>query len=117
MRPDDDSLLVDIVLAAREARRFAASATYDEFLEDRELQLALVKLIEIVGEAASKLSKRIRTATPGVPWAKIVGMRHRLVHEYARIDYRVVWEVVQDHLPVLIAAIEPLIPPEDDGDA
>lgn len=85
----------------------------DDLLEDRKLQLALVKLIEIMDEAASRLSNNARDSVPGIAWRKVTGMRNRLVHDYGNIDYQVVLDVVRDDLPEGIAAVEPLVPPED----
>ena len=112
-RPDDASLLVDILISARDARAMASDATLDDLLDDLKLQLALVKLIEIIGEAASRLSSDTRQAIPDVPWDKMIGMRHRLVHDYGRIDYEVIWRVVQDDIPRLLAALESHVPPEE----
>ena len=112
-QPDDVALLVDILIAARDAEEMAVGITYDELLEDRKLQLALVKLIEIIGEAAGRLSNDARGSLPGIAWRKVTGMRHRLVHDYGNINYQVVLDVVRDDVPDLIAAIEPLVPPEE----
>lgn len=72
-----------------------------------------MKLIEIMGEAASRLSNNARDSVPGIAWRKVTGMRNRLVHDYGNIDYQVVLDVVRDDLPELIAAIEPLVATED----
>ena len=113
MRPDDPSLLVDMLLAAREARQMTTGTDLEEYLEDRVLQLALQKLIENIGEAASRLTAETKEKLPELPWKDMVGMRHRLVHDYMRVELMKVWEVVINDLEPLIAAIEPLVPPED----
>jgi uncharacterized protein with HEPN domain len=112
-QPDDAALLVDILIAAEEARELSAGVTYDGLLDDRKLQLALVKLIEIIGEAAGRLSSGARDSVPGIAWRKVTGMRNRLVHDYGNINYQVVLDVVRDDLPELIAAIAPLVPPDE----
>jgi uncharacterized protein with HEPN domain len=109
----DDELLLDLLLHAKEARDIAAGRDQAQLEADREFQLALVKLIEIVGEAAARLSQQARARTPQIPWPEIIAMRHRLVHDYFRIDLEVLWGVVQTDLAPLIAAVEPLIPPEE----
>ena len=76
--------------------------------------LGVVPGIEIIGEAASKISRPVRDAHPEIPWQSIIGMRNRLVHEYFRIDLPTVWKIVQNDIPALIAQIEPLIPPEEE---
>ena len=112
MRPDDDSLLVDMLVAAREANALCGDLTLEEFLLDRLLQLALQKLVENIGEAASRLSPQARTKLPDLPWKDMVGMRNRLVHDYMHVDLSKVWHVVEEDLQPLITAIEPLVPPD-----
>lgn len=112
MRPDDDSLLVDMLIAAREAHALCSDITPEEFLLDRLFQLALQKLIENIGEAASRLSPQARAKLPELPWKDMVGMRNRLVHDYMHVNLSKVWSVVAEDLQPLIAAIEPLVPPE-----
>ena len=74
----------------------------------------MIRLLEIIGEAAAHVSLSTREAHPDIPWHEMIGMRHRLIHEYFRVDLRVVWETVQRDLPQVIALIEPLVPPEDE---
>jgi len=109
----DDELLLDLLLHAREARDLATGRDEEDLADDREFQLALVKLIEIVGEAAARLTQSMRARVPQIPWPEIIAMRHRLVHDYFRIDLEVLWAVVQTDLAPLIAAVEPLVPPEE----
>jgi len=92
--------------AAREAASFAAGHSRDDLRNDRRLALALVKCIEIVGEAASQVSEGGCALVPELPWANIVAMRHRLVHAYFDVDLDRVWDTVADDLPPLIAALE-----------
>ncbi len=72
---------------------------------DRKLNLALVRLIEIIGEAANRVSKPGQASRPQLPWSKIIGMRNRLTHGYDSIDFDVLWDTVQLDLPVLIALL------------
>jgi uncharacterized protein with HEPN domain len=69
-------------------------------------------LIQIVGEAATRVSPATRAAHPEVPWERITGMRHRIVHDYVRIDADIVWETAMHRLPELIAQLLEFIPPE-----
>lgn len=71
----------------------------------------LVKLIEIVGEAARRLTREFQVEHSTVPWSDIIGMRHKLVHDYDRIELDVVWETLTVDLPALVAYVEPLVPP------
>ena len=71
-------------------------------------QLALAHLLMIIGEAASRVSVPTREKHPDIPWPRIVGMRHRLVHDYVRTDFGVVWDTATEDLQPLIAALEKL---------
>ncbi len=94
---------------AREAVDLAEGLTLESFKADRMAQLALIHLVEIVGEAASRVSPETRSAVPDVPWAKVIGTRHRIVHGYDRIDLSLLWDTLRTNLPQLIAQLEPAI--------
>jgi len=111
----DEAFLLDMLLAARELRQFTGGVSFENFNNDRLLQHAVIRLIEIIGEAARNVSADFKAGHPEIPWAAIVGMRHRLVHEYFRVASDKVWEVVQKDLPELVGLIEPLVPPDGAG--
>ena len=98
--------------AAREAVVFTEGRTAYDIGEDRKLVLSLVKEIEIIGEAASKVSEETRRQTPQIPWQDVVDMRNHLIHVYFDIDIGVVWDTVSKDLPPLIAALESVLPPD-----
>ena len=108
----DDAWLLDMLLAARRAVRFAAPLAFSEFENDDLHQLAILKSVEIIGEAASRISEETKAGHPDIPWAEIIELRNRLVHAYFAIQLDIVWQTVQEDLPPLIAQIEPLVPPE-----
>ena len=110
MRRDQKAYVLDMLIAAREAVGFAEGLSFEAFAEDRRTQLSIVKSIEIVGEAASRVDDEIRQAHQAIPWRDIVGMRNRLVHGYFDIDLRLVWDTVGTDLPVLIEQLERLQP-------
>ena len=112
----DEAYLLDMLLAAREIRDHAAGVTWQRFSEDRILQNALMHLVQIIGEAARKVSPEFRENHPEIPWTEVIGMRHRLVHEYFRIIPEKVWDVVQQDIAPLIEALEPLVPPPAETD-
>ncbi|MBI2437856.1 MAG: DUF86 domain-containing protein [Lentisphaerae bacterium] len=112
MRKDDEIRLRHMLEAAREAISFAKERTRSDLDRNRMLVLSLVKDIEIIGEAAYQTAETTRDELPAVPWADIIGMRHRLVHAYFDINLDVLWETVQDDLPPLVAQIELLLPPD-----
>jgi len=104
--PEDDVLLRDMRDHARKAVAAARSRSRAELDHDDVLAAALERFIEVVGEAASKVSQATRDAVPGIPWAEVIGMRNRLVHGYASVDHDVVWAVVLDDLPALLEALD-----------
>ena len=108
----DEALLLDILIAARRAVRFLESMTWEAFEQSELHQNAVMRPLEIIGEAARRVSQDTREAHPDIPWDQMVGMRNRLIHEYFRVNLTTVWETVQDDLPPLIAQIEPLVPQE-----
>ncbi|MCH9046907.1 MAG: DUF86 domain-containing protein [SAR324 cluster bacterium] len=110
MLPEDRERLRHILDAAKEAMSFVANRTRADLDTDRMLTLALVKEIEIIGEAAHRMSEDARGENPQIPWPQIIGMRHRLVHLYFDIDQDVLWDTVAENLPPLIAALEKILP-------
>jgi uncharacterized protein with HEPN domain len=77
-----------------------------DFDADENLRLAVAHLIQIIGEAASRVSSVFREANPDIPWSEVIGMRHKIVHDYLGLDYDIVWEVVIRDLPVLAGKLE-----------
>jgi uncharacterized protein with HEPN domain len=101
--------------AARKAVRLAAGRDRAELdAEDDPLGPALVQLITVVGEAASRVSSDTRSKLDGIPWPDIVGMRNRLIHAYFDINLDILWATVQDSLPYLIRLSESALA-EDKG--
>jgi uncharacterized protein with HEPN domain len=115
MRRDDLIRIRHMLDAAREALSFAKNKSRGDFDSDRMLVLSIVKSIEIVGEAASKVTQETREMCSELPWANIIGMRNRLIHVYFDIDLDRVWDTVTDDLPSLIASLEKVILQDDIG--
>lgn len=109
----DAALLLDMLLAARDAMGFVAGMEEAAFLESRLHQNAVIRALEVLGEAAGKVSAGVRAAHPELPWREMTAMRHRLIHGYAEVRLDLVWAVVRDHLPGLVAALAPLVPPDE----
>jgi uncharacterized protein with HEPN domain len=108
---EDAAYLWDMLDAARSVVEFAAGMRYAEYLGDRKTQVAVEREVEIIGEAARKVSREFQDAHGEIPWKKIVAQRHALAHEYGEIRQDIMWVVVTVHVPELIQAIERLIPP------
>ncbi|GIV99334.1 DUF86 domain-containing protein [Roseiflexus sp.] len=109
MRKDDRVRLQHMLDAAREAVEFVRLARRQDLDHDRKLTLALVKDIEIIGEAAYQISEATRQQLPQIPWDDIVGMRHRLVHAYFDINLDILWNTLQEDLPSLITILQPVL--------
>lgn len=105
-RHDDRTRLLHMLEHAREAVAFAAKRNREDLDADRLLNLALVRLLEIVGEAAARVTTETRGQLPDVPWAEITGLRNRVVHGYDRVDFDVVWATVTSDLPPLVVQLE-----------
>ncbi len=82
----------------------------DDLDSDRMLQLALTHLVEIIGEAANRVSGEGRSRHPYIPWQEAINTRNRFIHGYDSVDYDVVWQIATQELPVLIAALERALP-------
>lgn len=106
MPKDDFIRLQHMIDAANEALSFAENKTKKDLYADRMLTLSIVKSIEIIGEAASTVSKEFRIRHSEIPWASIVAMRNRLIHVYFDIDLERVWDTITDDLPALITLLE-----------
>jgi uncharacterized protein with HEPN domain len=92
--------------AAREAILFVRNRGRTDLENDRMLVLALIKAIEIIGEAANQISQVTKNDLPSIPWEEMTGMRNRLVHAYFDINLDILWRTIQDDLPALIAELE-----------
>ncbi|BAM01443.1 hypothetical protein CLDAP_34030 [Caldilinea aerophila DSM 14535 = NBRC 104270] len=102
-----------MLIAAREAREFSEGLTWEAFQRSSLHQHAIAKTLENIGEAARKVSDETRAAHPEIPWPQIIGLRHRIAHDYFRLDLVRMWEIVQHDVPALIEMIKPLVPPEE----
>jgi uncharacterized protein with HEPN domain len=105
-RHDADLRLRHMLDAAREAAQLAQGKTRPDLDADRPLNLSLVRLLEVVGEAASRVSADERAKCPGIPWTQIVALRNRLIHGYDNVDFDILWQIVTQDLPALIAELE-----------
>ncbi len=110
----DDSVRMHHMLdAAREAVSFAQNKSRKSLDTDRKLVLALVKSIEIIGEAAANVTKESQNKYSHIPWQNIIGMRNRLIHAYFDINLDILWKTITEDIPPLIAELEKIIPREN----
>jgi uncharacterized protein with HEPN domain len=94
---------------AREAMDLARGKTRKDLDEQRVLNLALVRLLEIIGEAANRVPATDRERYAQIPWEQIIGLRHRLIHAYDRVDFDILWQIVTRDLPPLVAELEKIL--------
>jgi uncharacterized protein with HEPN domain len=105
MKRDVVIYLWDIITSIAQARDFIATMSYEEFKADRKTSYAVVRCLEIIGEASKNVPEGIRGLRPSVPWKLLAGMRDKCIHAYFGVKFRTVWETVQHEIP----RIEPLI--------
>jgi uncharacterized protein with HEPN domain len=112
----DAALLLDIMLAAEAALSFVAALDERAFLGSDLHQSAVIRKLEVMGEAAGKVSAAFCAAHPEIPWKQMAGLRHRLIHDYGDVRLDIVWRVTKEMLPALVATLRPLIPARTDQD-
>ncbi len=105
MPPDDAIRLRHMIEAAKSAQQFVAGRSRGDLDSDLMLLFAVVRSIEIVGEAASRISPDARMGLPTIPWAEIVSTRNRLAHAYFDIDADILWKTVTVEIPELLALL------------
>lgn len=110
MPPRDTAALEGMLAHAREAIALVQGKSREDIGCDRVLSLALVRLLEVVGEAASRVSAEERARHGTIPWSEIVSLRNRLIHGYGSVDMDIVWEILRRDVPPLIAALEQIVP-------
>ena len=106
MSPEDRNRLRHMIDAARTAQRSLRGRQRSDLDTDDMLRFAVVRAIEIIGEAASRITPEGRARIAGIPWPAIISMRNRMVHAYFDIDHDVVWQTVQTELNPLLSVLE-----------
>jgi uncharacterized protein with HEPN domain len=109
MQRDDIACLKHILDAAGKAVSFVQGKTRKDLKPDEMLALSLVRLLEIVGEAANGVSPTFRDKFPHIPWRKMTGLRNRLIHGYFDVNLDIVWDTIREDLPPLIKNLEEII--------
>lgn len=109
MRPEDRIRIWHILDEAGEACKYVEGISLDEFVKDGKTVRAVIRSLEVIGEAASKISFEYRQNYPDIPWQKIIGMRNRLIHVYFDIDYNIIWKTVKENLPRLIEQLHSIL--------
>lgn len=100
--------LIDILESALEVEMFIAGMSYDDFFRDKKTINAVIRSLEVMGEAAKRVPEEIRVKYPEIPWKRMAGMRDKLIHEYAGVDMETVWDVTTEELPAIKPMLEQL---------
>jgi len=95
----DKAYLQHILDAISDIETFIESVSKEEFFKNKEKQYAVLRALEIIGEATKNLSKELKATHPEIPWKDIAGMRDKLIHEYFGVELQLVWETVKNNLP------------------
>ena len=99
----------DMRIYAERARKFLGSRSFEEFQNDQLVQEAIIRCVEVIGEAARSVSEETQNRSPDIPWPLITGMRNILAHEYGTVDLEEVYDVVDQKIPELLTHLRPLI--------
>ncbi len=113
MEKDDLVYLRHILDTSEQILSKVSDLSHEQFDADDNLRLALVHLIQTVGEAAGRVSDAFQTRHANIPWHRIIGMRHRIVHDYLHVDYDIVWEVATMHIRPLRDQLTRILPAEE----
>ena len=106
MIPQDKTYLLDMFESAKIALDYASGLRWDAFIADTRTQDAIIRRLEIIGEAARRVSEATKEMFPDIPWHAVMGMRNLVIHEYDAVDLAIVWDTVQDGLPGLVRLLE-----------
>jgi uncharacterized protein with HEPN domain len=109
----DNEYLIDIVESGKLTAAYVRGKTKEDFEADVQCQDAVIRRLEIIGEAARRLSAETQATYPQLPWRAMTQMRNLVIHQYDDVDLTIVWDTVQTDLPPLIAALKQIIPPEE----
>jgi uncharacterized protein with HEPN domain len=112
MPHDPRAAIFDMIQAVERAERLSSGLSEAEFMSNEPVQWAIFSQIVILGEAAGRVDRMFQNAHPDVPWASIIGMRHRLIHGYDTVDWLRVWKTLRDDLPPLLQQLKALLADE-----
>ena len=101
MKRDFRDYIEDIIDAMSNAERFIEGMKYVDFIEDKKTIYAVIRCLEITGEAVKKIPDDIRRKYPEIPWKEIAGMRDKLIHDYLNVDFEILWETIKKDIPDL----------------
>ncbi|MEM6352806.1 MAG: HepT-like ribonuclease domain-containing protein [Cyanobacteria bacterium P01_D01_bin.14] len=107
----NNAALLDMVKAMQTIQRFLVGRGFDDLINDELFQSAVERQLEILGEAANRVTEDFQAEYDDIDWSNVIGLRHVIIHQYDDIDYALLWEIVTEQVPLLLAQVEPLVPP------
>jgi uncharacterized protein with HEPN domain len=105
----DDAYLFDILESARAALEYTHGKKWEEFSKDAMLQDAVVRRLEIIGEASNRVSSAIQKKHAHLPWQAMKGTRNKIIHEYDSIELDIIWEIIEQDLPSLVSELKKIV--------
>ncbi|HQL91296.1 MAG TPA: DUF86 domain-containing protein [Syntrophales bacterium] len=109
MKRDYNFYIKDILKSIHQIESFVEGLQYEEFRKDDKTASAVIRKLEIIGEAAKQIPTRIRQTHPELPWTEMARMRDKLIHGYFGVDHEIIWKVVKERLPEVKATLEKII--------
>jgi uncharacterized protein with HEPN domain len=106
---DFTDYIKDILISIQDVEEFTTGITFEDFLKDKKTIKAVIRSLEVLGEASKKIPDEIRNRYPRIPWKRMAGMRDKLIHEYFGVDLEIVWNVAKKELPPVKSSIEELV--------
>jgi uncharacterized protein with HEPN domain len=103
---DFSDYIKDILVSIQDVEEFTFGMEFDEFLKDKKTIKAVIRSLEVLGEASKKIPESIKSKYPHIPWKRMVGMRDKLIHQYFGVDLEIVWNVIKSELPSIKVPIE-----------
>ena len=108
MKGEWEDYLADIIQSMNEVEEFTRGLTYESFMKDRKTINAVIRSLEVMGEASKRIPDEVRAKHSEIPWKRMAGMRDKLIHEYAGVDLETVWDVIQEEIPPIRPLLEEL---------
>ena len=106
---DFTDYIKDILISMQDVEEFTSGITFEDFLKDKKTIKAVIRSLEVLGEASKKIPDDVKTRYPRIPWKRMAGMRDKLIHEYFGVDLEIVWNAAKKELPPVKSSIEELV--------
>ena len=109
MHNDDKTRIIHMIESAQSAQEFIADKSFADLRENKQLAFAVIRALEILGEAAAQTSKELRDSYPDIQWRDIISMRNKLIHAYFDINYEIVWSAMKEDIPQLLSQLQKIL--------